>query len=430
MRVLILALVFSVPLVACECAQLTPCWMAERPVIFIGEVIDGGVTSLKEDPWYSDAEHVRFRVIEAFRGVPAGTETIEVLLFPPGGMCSPVPYFSGKRYLVSPHESRGALWDGPCFSGQHVERAGEEIQFLRDYFAGRMPVNIHGRVATGSDYRLSDGRAKPLSGVTVTALRGEEVYSTTSDADGNYFIVLPGAGLYQLTARLDPYTSKRDDTLIVPPSGCVIAHIEMSTANTVSGRVATSEGVPVARGEVGLIDIESPRDAPVVHLATSRDDGSYLFQHVPLGRYVLAVNPHGPSTRSPFETAYYPNAGSRDDALIIDILDDETDWTGMDLVVGRRVEFRRVRVSASFADGATMQTARIECNGAPVEPRQPGWSAVRGTGKDGVVEFEAPANLSLRISLKDAYGRDLGQEYVAEFDAGASPVEHEFVVTP
>jgi hypothetical protein len=43
------------------------CAIVERaPVIFVGDVIDGGIASLSDDPWRSDVKHARFKVIEAF----------------------------------------------------------------------------------------------------------------------------------------------------------------------------------------------------------------------------------------------------------------------------------------------------------------------------------------------------------------------------
>src|SRR5882762_8862730 len=113
----VLAIVFAYPLFACSCHHLTVCELISRPIVFIGEVIEGGVESLKDDPWYSSVSHVRFKVLENFRGLPAGTRTvdIEVRLWP--GMCSPNPYYPARRYLVVPAQHDGKLSDGICFSG-------------------------------------------------------------------------------------------------------------------------------------------------------------------------------------------------------------------------------------------------------------------------------------------------------------------------
>lgn len=68
---LLLALVAAVlPAMACDCVQLSACAYVDSPTIFIGEVIDGGVSSIQDDPWYANVTHVRFKVLENFKGLP------------------------------------------------------------------------------------------------------------------------------------------------------------------------------------------------------------------------------------------------------------------------------------------------------------------------------------------------------------------------
>jgi len=58
------------PALGCECRSFNFRDIIQRPVIFIGEVIDGGLTSIRQDPWYADIREVQFRVIGSFRGLP------------------------------------------------------------------------------------------------------------------------------------------------------------------------------------------------------------------------------------------------------------------------------------------------------------------------------------------------------------------------
>src|SRR5579872_2428099 len=96
MRGLTILLLLSGPAFACECRKLTVCELLQRPTIFIGEVIDGGVRSLREDPWYSKSTHVRFRIVESFRGLPKDATTVDMDVSPTAGMCDPNPYFPGR----------------------------------------------------------------------------------------------------------------------------------------------------------------------------------------------------------------------------------------------------------------------------------------------------------------------------------------------
>jgi hypothetical protein len=86
MRVLTALAAIAVPVLACECRHLSVCELIQMPTVFIGEVIDGGVTSIRDDPWNSNVKHVRFRVLENFRGLPANAQTVDVELTPTARM--------------------------------------------------------------------------------------------------------------------------------------------------------------------------------------------------------------------------------------------------------------------------------------------------------------------------------------------------------
>src|SRR5579862_2596392 len=126
MRILSTLAVIALPVLACECHHLTVCELIQLPTIFIGEVIDGGVASVREDPYYSNADHVRFKVLESFRGLPSGTQTVDVQLTPTLGMCAPIPYYPGRKYLVVPSKRDGKFSDSVCFQGRDVETAADD----------------------------------------------------------------------------------------------------------------------------------------------------------------------------------------------------------------------------------------------------------------------------------------------------------------
>src|SRR4026207_580483 len=108
----------------------TVCDLIAYDTLFIGEVIDGGVPSLRVDPWHADVKRVRFKVLESFRGLPPATETVEVRLQPTFGVCAPIPYFPGKKYLVAPDGAEGKFHEGGCFSSRSLEQIDDEIKFV------------------------------------------------------------------------------------------------------------------------------------------------------------------------------------------------------------------------------------------------------------------------------------------------------------
>src|SRR4051812_29041038 len=114
-RTLAILLSLAGPVLGCSCGWLTVCELVQRPTIFIGEVIGGGVSSIHEDPWYSNSDRVRFRVVESFRGLPKDAKIVDMAVGPTFGMCSPNPYYPGRTYLVVPGKVKDKFYDGGCF---------------------------------------------------------------------------------------------------------------------------------------------------------------------------------------------------------------------------------------------------------------------------------------------------------------------------
>lgn len=437
----------ALSLYACECRMFTICELVKQPTIFIGEIIDGGITSIRQDPWYARVYHVRFRVLEIFRGLPANTQIVDVELMPIAGMCAPIPYHQGKRYVVVPSKKEGKLFDGPCFQGRDVEKLGQEVHQLREYFAGKRPVNVHGQVAAVRDSSMVDfllraGEAKPLAGVTISTSRSGKDYSTVTDADGRYILALPDAGAYQIRASFAPYSSE-PVKVSMPNRGCAIQDFGMTVDNTISGTVLDEDGQQVESARIGLIDVDHPpRSGPGSHVwfddAYVERDMLFTFKNVPIGRYLLVFNPDGPRSGKlfdmPFESTFYPDNSARANARIVEVKSNGVHLTGMNLIIGKKVEFRRVVIRVNFPDGRQMKTAEITCVGLPVQEGDFQWTKLAygllSKETDGSIEFLAPANRSLRLEVKDAYGRDLKRPYTSSHEPGLTTITQEFVVTP
>ncbi len=154
-------------------------------------------------------------------------------------------------------------------------------------------------------------------------------------------------------------------------------------------------------------------------------EGNYQFEHVPPGRYLLAVNADGPEPNSPFETTYYSLTSVRESAKIVEIQGDHSALTGLNLVVGAKVTFRQVTVKVAFVDGTPMKTASVQSTEQPAGPGTPSayWSHSEWSLGTAVVKFEAPTTFPLRIEVKDLYERDLGASYTAAFLLGSKHQE-------
>lgn len=442
MRVLMILASVAFPALACECSHLTFCELIRQPTIFIGEVIDGGVASIREDPWHSSSTHVRFKVLENFRGLRSGTKTVDIQVPPTAGMCAPNPYYPGRKYLVVPGIRDGNYVDYICFQGRDLEAAAEDVRQVREYFAGTMPVNVHGRIAATDsefvDYLLNVGEAKPLANVTVSTTYGARLFSTQSDANGRYRLGLPAAGNYVLRATLKPYASE-PAAVSVPAGGCTSQDFGLSVGNTISGSVWDETRQPVQRAEVGLIDLDRrssslDRHAWFAH-AYAEPDGTFRLKNVPIGRYLLIFNPDGPRSGGrfdlPFESTYYPSGARFANARTVDVKSGAVHLTGMNLVVGRRVEFRSVVVKVRFPDGVPMKTALVRCIALPDQEGDVPWVQGVVTGTEaGTARFSAPSNRKLRLKVGDWYGRDLHGIYTSVHDAGLTDIKQDFVIKP
>ncbi len=445
MRILLAFLAVAFPAIACECRQLKVCELVRLPTIFVGKVIDGGIASIRDDPWYSNVHHVRFQVVENFRGLPAGTQTVDVELAPTLGMCAPIPYYRGRTFLVAPNERNGKFTDGACFQGRDVETAAEDVDQVREYFSGKLATNVHGQVAIAResslvDFLLTMGETKPLAGVTISTFRGGKAYSAVSDAIGRYTLPLPGGGVYQVRADLKPYVSEPEQ-ISVSGKGCAVHDFGMSVDNTIAGKVWDATGQPLEGAEVGLIDLDRPPPRPdshawFDHAYTEAPEMSFTFENVPIGHYLLVFNPDGPRSGAPsdwpFESTYYPSGATRATARTVEVNSGGVHLTGMNMVAGKRVAFRQVMVRVRFPDGTPMKTAEIRCIGLPARAGDLPW-IFRKTplrSENGVVQFPAPANRKLQLEVRDAYGRDLKASYTSAYEPGLTTITQEFVVIP
>ncbi|MFN7995130.1 MAG: carboxypeptidase-like regulatory domain-containing protein [Bryobacteraceae bacterium] len=374
---------------------------------------------------------MRFKVLENFRGLPSNANTVDLDITPPFGMCSPIPYFRGRKYLVFPFREAAKLHDGNCFQGRDIEMVPDDVRQVRDYFSGRMLANVLGQVgmAAGFDWI-------PIPGVRISTSRGPQTYSALSDSEGRYELRLPAAGTYQIRAELAPYHSLSEE-VSVPGPGCAVHDPRLTSENTISGKVLDHHGRPVKDAGVGLVRAgrgHSLEDEIIASAYTSGTDSGFTFTNVPLGQYLIVFNPDGPRSGKdlglPFESTYYPGGAPRMSAKAVVLDSAGVHLTGIDLALGQRVRFRQVMVRVQFPDGVSMTTAEVECIGSLQGQGSPTWVQQTDVDKSGSARFSAPVNRALELIVRDSYGRDLKAAYRSNHDPGETPIYQEFIVIP
>jgi len=405
---------------ACSCSAPDICRIAESaPVIFTGQVVEGGLTTA-DDPWNSDVGFARFRVITVFRGLPSSTKTIDVKFFNPQGMCSPIPFFRGETYLVVPSKRGTELFEGPCGASHDVNQRPEDVGYLRKYFAGTAKPAIAGRVTAMQRADLvgnSFAQAKAVIGVRITASANGKTYTAKTDERGNYQIPVPSNGPYQLTIEPQGYerVSRQADAKL---EACGFENIVLQSKAVVIGTATTQDGAPLSRKTVFLIDAEHPADIPLE--ADTTASGSFEFQHVPLGRWLLSLRP-GEYGGYPYEVTYSPGASSRANARVIEVTKQDQQERA-DVRQGAAFPLRKFSVSATLPDGTPLKNG-----GFRVELPESTWSAWQPI-LNGAAKFEAPTNRPIKIFYEDLQVDRRNGLYSIEFPPGTGPVEANLLV--
>lgn len=418
-----------------SCRAPTICERAQAPVLFVGQVIAGGV-GLQEDPYDSDVPFAEFEVLEMLRGQPPATGRVRIGLTNPKGMGEAIPYFPGKKYLVGRRSLEDQSPFGQCEIGFDVEARSAEFSLIRRQLAGELNRTIIGKVSSIPVPELlilaaTRGWAMPLHAATVTATRGNRQFLVKTGRDGEYTLKVPDSGIYWVDARFGNYKFERPVRAEIQENGCAVADLGLTANSTISGRVWDHQGKTVPDAEVGLVDLDRPPQRPGGHAFfytadTSREHHEFTFKHVPVGRYLLVYNPGGPTARAPHESSYFPLNSSRQSAGVIEVNRDGMHLEHLDLIIGRAVPFRAVTVVAELADGRPMPDPDVVVTEVTPTGVAPRWRQIQRI-KSSVV-LEVPADRKIRIELTDLYKRPLAGTYISIHEPGAAPIGKTYIV--
>jgi hypothetical protein len=150
-------------------------------------------------------------------------------------------------------------------------------------------------------------------------------YDTTTDAAGAFRVTGMREGIYAVSVDTQDYetggdSSVRSTTLRVSVGAVVQMTLELDPVVAIRGKILDPEGAPIAGAKVLLRDAETPDET------TSSGDGSYAFEHLPKGTYLLSARPETKDVtkdamkngaaqeknRQELVETYYPNALDED----------------------------------------------------------------------------------------------------------------------
>ena len=129
----------------------------------------------------------------------------------------------------------------------------------------------------------SDG-VTPVPFATVMGAQGVNTFFGNTDDFGRYSLLGMAAGPFTLTAQ-DPNSAITGSAVgtIVNVSTAVATNIVLDPSGTVTGRVLSSSGTPIANGEVLSISSGSAFTGG----ATADAQGNYRIERVPLGSVIV-----------------------------------------------------------------------------------------------------------------------------------------------
>jgi len=318
---------------ACSCVEYgtPPCaayWRADA--VFTGVVTDFRKPSDASQTSLPTAL-LHFIVEDRFRNINAPEVEVETL----HGTSCDMEFKKGERWLVYAYRNSatGRLAISPCTRTTRVPGAAEDLSYIRGLSRGAPEQSVSGRLAYF--------KYTPLAGMRVEVVGGGgRSLETTTDPEGNFAVRLPRGGAYTVRAfvpysadamshtapvRADPTDERTvlEYPVEVPAGQCVYNEIEVykvdlhATAE-VSGRVSDESGQPVTRGYVHLVDAApKPGAEPESRSASIGEDGSFRFEGVAVGSFLLVINPDDEApgeSDAPHPRTFYPGAAEREQA--------------------------------------------------------------------------------------------------------------------
>jgi hypothetical protein len=370
---------------ACSCVMQSPrpCarfWSA--PVVFVGLVAEEAKAEKDGDGW---ARRVfRLNVEESFRGGAAGT--VEVLTGQGGGDCG-YNFAVGTRYIVYAHPDRqGRLTTGICSATRPLEKAGEEIEFIRGLAKAPPLVSVFGRVQFGArDHRAESYTQRPVDGVKVSLEGAGLRREAATDAEGKFqFTGLP-PGAYSATVSPPEHTEGTIETkpFELRAHQCADLYFPLTWGGRIGGRVTDERGEPVKLLWVYLLPAELDQKEIAGFYkypsALTKDDGRYEFAGVAPGRYLLVVNPHNAPRvgEPPHPRTFFPGVEDPARAEVLRVGEGEK-LAGRDIRLTRRFVEREVTGVVVWPDGrAAGKNVSVH-----LDPAEIRWGGVSNTRAD------------------------------------------------
>ena len=333
---------------------------------------------------------VRFRLAQSLKGV-AGPEV--TVLNEESGLDCGYQFREGEDYVVfAQRDAKGAIDIGRCTStvwlvhppdfAQAEDRweAAEAVAFADSLRKPATGGRIFGDVRIDVPFFPADDGQKHVHGASVI-LQGPKQERRTTSVEGRYeFTGLPH-GTYRVSVTMPdgfpPARSARPPEHLANQDGLLFdyprdytrsvtitdsrscAHVPFAAVfdGEITGSIVKHDGTPAegVRVEIFPLKVDPRRDSFIGPRADANNDGTYRFEHLPPGRYIVGINLQ--DAPAPIRATPYRQPGD-DGPLIIEL----GAGTHVDLGVLQLPPpstKRRVTGTVRWSDGRTLRAVRI-----------------------------------------------------------------------
>jgi hypothetical protein len=392
------------PALACECGSVETfkaCQIYQSTlVIFRGRVIDHNDNT--RPGAISSPILYRFRVIEAYKGIPKGVE--EVFIDPSSGGPCQRQYLPDRDYLIftlGSHPAAGSVFHFPHFTKEHpmlpawkgLEKSpvyltggcnfpdivsDEDVAYLRS--AGKVGPHDNGWVEGLAIqnyfpiFKYADFVGAPKATLAFSSQSGYRA-SAAADSSGRYRLGPLPPGKYMMSANSPVLGDAKifGPEKEVPAGGCLVANVSFETLASIAGQVVDVNGKPAPGIRLSLGELLPGGKVPrMLENVYSRGDttdkqGRFAIERVPIGRIVLAANLHvAPTEQMPFDPYFVPGTYAAEAARVFSVRPGEA-VTGVVLKLPKPLPFGSLYVDVVWPDGTPAlggARAFAETNGA------------------------------------------------------------------
>jgi len=282
-------------------------------------------------------------------------------------------FWKGETYLVDGRRAWGLLtrflpvvYVGVCTRTRPVADAPVDLRVLRHppSLSSAHLIGYVERPKPFVDELTPPTRPTPLAFARLTLSGPDGTRSITTDESGVYQVDGLPAGDYTLQLHLPDnqvvgfFRSEKSTVKLHLNRGDLAQYdCALFWNGRIQGHVKDDSGKP-ARLWVMLLNADRSR-APISTqgLLWTNADGFYQFEKIPPGRFIVMVNPSGPSSGWPYDMKYYPSALRAEDAQVLQVGAGQ-EISGIDFMAPHLAE-RAAQVKVTWPNGNPVADAPI-----------------------------------------------------------------------